>query len=157
MNFRRNPATGRIICNAVRTKLPKNGTGSVRVVHWVDYILSRRENDLMKKTASLFCTLILGAGVAVAADDKASAKGDVAKGKEVFEQCGACHDTETGEKKMGPSLKGLSTRKKLASGKAVTDANLKAVINQGGNGMPGYADLLTDEEKAHVLAYIKTL
>jgi mono/diheme cytochrome c family protein len=58
---------------------------------------------------------------------------------------------------MGPSLKGLSTRKKLANGKPVTDANLKAVINEGGNGMPAYADLLTDEEKANVLAYIKTL
>lgn len=112
----------------------------------------------MSKTASLFCTMILAAGVAVGADEKkASAKGDVAKGKEVFEQCGACHDTETGEKKMGPSLKGLSTRKKLANGKANTDANLKAVIHNGGNGMPAYADLLTDEEKTNVLAYIKTL
>ena len=112
----------------------------------------------MKKTASLLCTMILAAGVAVAADDKkVAAKGDAAKGKEVFEQCGACHDTETGEKKMGPSLKGLSTRKKLANGKAATDANLKAVINNGGNGMPAYADLLTDEEKNNVLAYIKTL
>lgn len=112
----------------------------------------------MKKTASLFCALILAAGVAVAADEKkASGKGDVAKGKEVFEQCGACHDTETGEKKMGPSLKGLSTRKKMNNGKPATDANLKAVINAGGNGMPAYADLLTDEEKDDVLAYIKTL
>ena len=109
----------------------------------------------MKKTASLFCAWILAAGIAVAADEKS--KGDAAKGKELFEQCGACHDTETGEKKMGPSLKGLSTRKKMNNGKTVTDANLKAIINAGGNGMPAYADLLTDEEKDDVIAYIKTL
>jgi cytochrome c2 len=112
----------------------------------------------MKKTASLFCAWILAAGIAVAQDDKkSSGKGDAAKGKEVFEQCGACHDTETGEKKMGPSLKGLSTRKKMNNGKPATDANLKAIINAGGNGMPAYADLLTDEEKDNVIAYIKTL
>jgi cytochrome c len=115
----------------------------------------------MKKTASLICALILAAGIAVAQDEKAApdkgSAGDVAKGKEVFEQCGACHNTDTDEKKMGPSLKGLSKRAKLANGKPNTDANLKAVINEGGNGMPGYADLLTDEEKADVLAYIKTL
>ena len=106
----------------------------------------------------IFGILVIAASMLFAQDEKkANGKGDVAKGKEVFEQCGACHDTETGEKKMGPSLKGLSTRKKLANGKAATDANLKAVINNGGNGMPAYADLLTDEEKNDVLAYIKTL
>jgi cytochrome c2 len=115
----------------------------------------------MKKTASLICALMMAAGFAVAQEEKAApAKGkagDVAKGKEVFEQCGACHNTDTDEKKMGPSLKGLSKRAKLSNGKANTDANLKAIINAGGNGMPAYEDLLTDEEKADVLAYIKTL
>ncbi|MBC8167077.1 MAG: cytochrome c, partial [Bryobacteraceae bacterium] len=63
----------------------------------------------------------------------------------------------TDEKKMGPSLMGLYKKAKLTNGKAVTDANVKAVVNAGGNGMPAYADLLSDEEKTDLLAYLKTL
>ena len=111
----------------------------------------------MTRFAITVGAMMLAAGLALAADEKADAKGDVAKGKEVFEQCGACHDTETGEKKMGPSLKGLYKKGKLANGKAVNDANVKAIVNAGGNGMPAYEDLLTAEEKNHVLAYLKTL
>ena len=107
----------------------------------------------MKRFAISVGAMMLTAGLALAADEK----GDAAKGKEVFEQCGACHDTETGEKKMGPSLKGLYKKGKLANGKPVNDANVKAIVNAGGNGMPAYEDLLTAEEKNHVLAYLKTI
>ena len=89
--------------------------------------------------------------------DAKVAAGDVAKGKETFEQCQACHNTETDEKKMGPSLKGLFKRDKLKNGKKLTDANVKDVINKGGNGMPAYADMLSDEEKTNVVAYLHTL
>src|SRR5712692_3472901 len=90
----------------------------------------------------------------VAADKKA---GDAAKGKEVFEQCGVCHNTDSDEKKIGPGLKGLFKKDKLKNGKKPTEANVKAIINAGGNGMPAYADMLSDEEKANLLAYLKTL
>jgi cytochrome c len=107
----------------------------------------------MKRFGATIGAMLLAAGLAVAADEK----GDATKGKEVFEQCGACHDIETGEKKMGPSLKGLYKKAKLANGKPVNDANVTAVINAGGNWMPAYEDLLTAEEKDHVLAYLKTI
>jgi len=108
----------------------------------------------MKKTASCIAAFLLIAGLAAAADEKT---GNAEKGKEVFEQCGACHATDTDEKKMGPSLKGLYKREKLKNGKPVTDANVKALVNAGGNGMPAYEDLLTDEERTNLLAYLKTL
>src|SRR5712691_11689698 len=88
------------------------------------------------------------------AADKA---GDAAKGKDVFEQCSVCHNVDTDEKKIGPSLKGLFKHDKLKNGKKVTDETVKAVINAGGNGMPAYADLLSEPEKANVIAYLKTL
>jgi cytochrome c len=97
---------------------------------------------------------LLLAGLLTAADKK---EGDATKGKEVFEQCGVCHNTDTDEKKIGPSLKGLFKRDKLKNGKKVTDETVKAVINAGGNGMPAYADLLSEAEKANVIAYLKTL
>ena len=36
--------------------------------------------------------------------------GDAAKGKETFEQCAVCHNVDSPEKKMGPSLQGLFKR-----------------------------------------------
>ncbi|HUQ91207.1 MAG TPA: cytochrome c [Bryobacteraceae bacterium] len=84
-------------------------------------------------------------------------KGDAEKGKELFEQCSVCHNADSTEKKMGPGLKGLYKKAKLGNGKAVNDANVKAVIDAGGNGMPAYESILSNEEKAHVMAYLKTL
>jgi len=107
----------------------------------------------MRKLAS--CTGIAGlllAGLAVAAD-----KPDAAKGKDTFEQCSVCHNTDTDEKKIGPSLKGLFKHAALKNGKKVTEENVKAFINSGGNGMPSYADLLSETEKTNVIAYLKTL
>lgn len=83
--------------------------------------------------------------------------GDAKKGKEVFEQCGVCHNADSTEKKMGPGLKGLFKKAKLANGKAVNDANVEAFINAGGNGMPAYDSILSKAEKGDLLAYLKTL
>ena len=52
------------------------------------------------------------------------------------------------KRKIGPSLKGLFKRDKLKNGKPVNDANVKAMINTGGNGMPAYADLLSEKERS---------
>jgi mono/diheme cytochrome c family protein len=60
--------------------------------------------------------------------------------------------------KVGPGLKGLFKRDKMSTtGKPTTDANVLQKINEGGNGMPSYADVLSAEEKANVIAYLKTL
>jgi cytochrome c len=85
------------------------------------------------------------------------AKGDAAKGKAVFEQCAMCHNADSDEKKMGPGLKGLFKRDKLANGKKTSEANIRAQIEDGGNGMPSYKDTLDDQEKEDLIAYLKTL
>ena len=98
-------------------------------------------------------TLLAGSVVMTAAD-----KGDPAKGKEVFEQCAVCHNADSTEKKMGPGLKGLFKRDKMAtSDKKPTEANIRAKIDEGGNGMPQYKDMLSDQEKDDLIAYLKTL
>ncbi len=109
----------------------------------------------MPKLSYWLCSgILIAGGAAIAADDK---KGDAAKGKEVFEQCSVCHNADSDEKKMGPGLKGLFSKAKMSNGKAPTEANVRAKINEGGNGMPGYADMLTDTEKNDLIAYLKTL
>jgi cytochrome c len=103
--------------------------------------------------------LIAGACfVAILGSALAQKKGDAAKGKMVFDDnCSVCHNADSDEKKMGPGLKGLFQKEKLANGKKPTDANITALINAGGGGMPAFGDQLSDEEKANVLAYLKSL
>ena len=88
--------------------------------------------------------------------DKAK-PGDAAKGKEVFDQCTVCHNTDSTETKVGPGLKGLFKTEKLVNGKPVTEANVRELINTGGNGMPAYGDQLSEQDKNDVIAYLKTL
>jgi cytochrome c2 len=87
----------------------------------------------------------------------AQKKGDPDKGKEVFEQCGVCHSPDTDEKKMGPSLKGLFKKAKMTNGQKPTDASVMAIVNKGKGTMPAFAEVLSDEEKTNLLAYLKTL
>lgn len=108
--------------------------------------------------AALTLGALMFGGVAVQAQEKSDAgKGDAEKGKEVFEQCGVCHNTDSDEKKMGPGLKGLFKKEKLANGKKPTEAVIREIIDKGGNGMPAYEELLTAEEKDNLIAYLKTL
>jgi cytochrome c len=112
----------------------------------------------MTKTISgLFGTGVIALVLVASPVVSKAAEPDAEKGKEVFEQCAVCHNADSDEKKMGPGLKGLFKKDKLKNGKKVTEANVKAIINAGGNGMPAYADMLSDEEKANLMAYLKTL
>jgi mono/diheme cytochrome c family protein len=109
----------------------------------------------MKKSQYLAfsCALLLGS-----VSLYGQKKGDAAKGKEVFDQCSVCHNSDSTERKMGPGLKGLFKKGKLESnGKPVNDANVLEKVNDGGNGMPAYKDQLTDDDRANLLAFLKTL
>ena len=109
--------------------------------------------EMKKYCAAAFAAALLIAGSSVAADKK----GDAAKGKEVFEQCSVCHYATTDQKKMGPSLKGLFKKPKLGNGQKLTDENVLSFINKGKGSMPSFASVLSDEERANLLAYLKTL
>ena len=112
---------------------------------------------MKKSLLTAGCTVLLAASPIVFGQTKKAA-GDATKGKDVFESnCSVCHNADSDEKKMGPGLKGLFKKEKLNNGKKPTEANIRAMINTGGNGMPSYADMLTDEEKNDVVAYLKTL
>ncbi len=86
-----------------------------------------------------------------------AAKGDPAKGKDVFEaKCIVCHNTDSKDKKIGPGLQGVKDGK-LPSGKEAKHDVMLEQLNEGGGGMPAFKELLTDEEKEDVIAYVLTL
>jgi mono/diheme cytochrome c family protein len=88
-----------------------------------------------------------------------SAKGDAAKGNEIFdEQCASCHHAYEETRKAGPSLKWLFVKDKLdTTGKPATDAAVLDKIEKGGNGMPPFKTAFSEADKADLLAYLKTL
>ena|ERR1017187_7226737 len=103
-------------------------------------------------------TLLFAGAIAFAGSSLYAQKGDAAKGKEVFDQCSVCHNSDSTEVKVGPGLKGLFKRDKMSTtGKPTTDANVIMKINEGGNGMPAYGDVLSAEEKTNLIAFLKTL
>ena len=111
----------------------------------------------MRRVYVLACCLsfVLVASMALA---QKKGKGEPEKGKEVFEQCGVCHNADSEEKKMGPGLKGLFKKATFADGKTkVSEETVRTKVNTGGNGMPAYQEVLTDEERDHLIAFLKTL
>ncbi len=89
---------------------------------------------------------------------KAKAAGDAQAGMELFEaNCSVCHNADSDERKMGPGLKGLFKHEKLANDSPVNEANVRTFIDMGGNGMPGFADLLVPGEKDDLIAYLMSL
>ena len=109
------------------------------------------------RTSAIVLLLSLTLAVCVGFSQKKGKAGDPAKGKEVFEQCAVCHNADSDVKKTGPGLKGLFAKAKLKNGKKPSEDTIRAVIDAGGNGMPAYKEMLSDEEKANLIAYLKTL
>jgi len=104
------------------------------------------------------CVCVIFLGVLMAPQEKRNSRaGSGSKGKELFEQCRGCHGAETGEMKAGPSLKGLFRRRRLRNGEAVTEKTVRAKIDQGGDGMPAYSGILSENEKNDLIAFLKGL
>ena len=101
--------------------------------------------------------LCVGMGFLVSGAMSKSA-GNTEKGKALFtQQCLMCHSATSTEKKIGPGLKGLFKRDKLTNGKKATEQNIRAQVDNGGNGMPAYKDMLSDPERNDVIEYLRTL
>tara|TARA_R110000787_G_scaffold146216_5_gene259972 strand:+ start:3041 stop:3412 length:372 start_codon:yes stop_codon:yes gene_type:complete len=72
---------------------------------------------------------ILIAAVAVLVTSQASAGGEAAQGKKVFNKCKACHSLAAGKKKIGPSLHGVFGRTSgTAAGFNYSKAMKKAAV-----------------------------
>jgi cytochrome c2 len=116
--------------------------------------------------AVLAATLLLKAPAAVGAE------ADPAAGQRVFGRCVACHSTEPGQTKIGPSLAGVFGRRSGAAtgfdySAALKNANVvwdEAALDQYLAGptrfMPGtkmFIGLPNGDDRRNVIEYLKTL
>jgi cytochrome c len=99
-------------------------------------------------------------------------KGDAAAGEKTFAQCKACHVTQKGVNRVGPSLHGVVGRKagtvagfkysKANAGSGLTwdEANLFKYLEAPMKFMPGtkmaFGGLKKPQDRANVIAYLKT-
>ncbi len=101
--------------------------------------------------------MMRGRGMMGETGRKGTAESGTAPGERVFEaHCAMCHET-TSTKKAGPGLKGLFQRGKLANGKPASEQNIVSVIDDGGRGMPPFADVLTRQQMQDLVAYLRQL
>ena len=91
------------------------------------------------------------------------AKGDPAKGKQVFaDNCQLCHNADSEKAAVGPGLKGLFTwpPHKMSDGtehKEHTVAIIRQQIMEGGGEMAPMGASFSDTEVADLIAYLQTL
>lgn len=107
-----------------------------------------------------------------AAPAYASLTGDAAKGEKVFVQCKACHVTEAGQNRVGPSLHALIGRTagqipgfnysaaNKSSGIVWSEEELYKYLEAPQKVVPGtkmtFAGLKQPQDRADVIAYLKT-
>lgn len=73
------------------------------------------------------------------------------------QQCAQCHNANSEKPLHGPGLQGIFKKPYLPSGAPANDDRVRAAILQGRNMMPGYANVLNDQQVNDLLAYLHTL
>ena len=82
-----------------------------------------------------------------------------AAGRHIYdERCERCHSAYSSRGKKGPSMKQVFKRQFLSkSGLPANDQQVGDIIRYGRNMMPGYSQVLNQQQMADLLAYMHTL
>jgi len=80
-------------------------------------------------------------------------------GRRVYDAyCDRCHEPYSSRGKQGPSLKGTYKRSFLPlSGLPANDERIAEIVKFGRSKMPGYGQVLTQQQIDDLLAYLHTL
>jgi mono/diheme cytochrome c family protein len=82
-----------------------------------------------------------------------------AAGRQVYDQhCDRCHEPYSSRGKQGPSMKGVFQKQYLQiSGLPANDQRVGEIIRYGRAKMPGYGQVLNEQQVQDLLAYMHTL
>ena len=109
----------------------------------------------MRVVKPLPAVLLVCVAVLMSAPPQDKAKPDV--GKTIFdEECAKCHNADNKEPKDGPGLKGVKNGK-LPSGRPATHDVILELVTKGQESMPPFKDVLTEQQREDVVAYVLTL
>jgi mono/diheme cytochrome c family protein len=80
-------------------------------------------------------------------------------GRRVYDNyCDRCHAPYSSRGRQGPSMKGVFQRQYLPmSGMPANDDRVTDIVRLGRNKMPGYAQVLSQQQINDLLAYLHTL
>jgi mono/diheme cytochrome c family protein len=80
-------------------------------------------------------------------------------GRHIFDNyCDRCHAPYSSRGRQGPSMQGVFKRQYLPmSGMPANDDRVTDIVRLGRNKMPGYAQVLTQQQINDLLAYLHTL
>ncbi|HWY55566.1 MAG TPA: cytochrome c [Terriglobales bacterium] len=80
-------------------------------------------------------------------------------GRRIYDNyCDRCHAPYSSRGRQGPSMKGVFSRQYLPmSGMPANDDRVTDVVRLGRNKMPGYAQVLNQQQINDLLAYLHTL
>jgi mono/diheme cytochrome c family protein len=82
-----------------------------------------------------------------------------AAGRRVYDQyCDRCHEPYSSRGKKGPSMKGVFKKQYLGlSGLPANDDRIAEIIRYGRSKMPGFGQVLSQQQMEDLLAYLHTL
>jgi len=82
-----------------------------------------------------------------------------AAGRRVYDNyCDRCHAPYSSRGRQGPSMKGVFKRQYLPmSGMPANDDRVTDIVKMGRNKMPGYSQVLSQQQIDDLLAYMHTL
>ena len=81
------------------------------------------------------------------------------EGRHVYDSyCDRCHAPYSSRGRQGPGMKGLFQKQYLPmSGMPANDDRVSDIVRMGRNKMPGYGQVLTQQQINDLLAYLHTL
>ena len=123
------------------------------------------ESAALKAAAAFSATILLltlGSGCEVErrrSDAELGLNPQQAAGRHIYDQyCDRCHAPYSSRKRQGPSLRGVFKREYLsASGMPANNDRVTDIIRFGRDKMPGFGQVLNQEQIDDLLAYLHTL
>jgi mono/diheme cytochrome c family protein len=130
-------------------------------------VLNRKSAIVSRKFFSLYCGVSLSLLLALFACAPERRKSDAelglnpqqSAGRKVYDAyCDRCHEPYSSRGKQGPSLKGTFKKQYLPlSGLPANDDRVTEIVKFGRSKMPGYGQVLSQQQIDDLLVYLHTL